>query len=251
MPRPAAPRSAAIVRDRRRTVATDEVTALHRELLSWNCAAPTASHSMYLQRLPRIVLLRSGLEQPRRGRPRFRGSEDQRYSLDWRVYARSGQVYLFLIWRNVALDWEGARCRTQRAAEIQHPIQRQLTILHRIPGPETRRGIRREAQRINRIRKMPAFLVVVKCRRGTREADPTHAGCRPTWAVPCALHPKLAWISGPSWWAAGHQAVPGAPSRPAGGSAWRIPDAAPYPLHHKRCVVGRVAGRRVDWVNPG
>jgi hypothetical protein len=78
----------------------------------------------------------------------------------------------FLIWRNVALDWEGARCRTPRAAEIQHLIQRQLTILHRIPGPETRHGIRREAQHINRIRKMPAFLVAVKCRRATREADP-------------------------------------------------------------------------------
>jgi GAF domain-containing protein len=77
----------------------------------------------------------------------------------------------FLIWRNVALDREGARCRTQRAAEIQHLIQRQLTILHRISGPGTRHGIRREAQLINRIREMLAFLVI-KCRRGTREADP-------------------------------------------------------------------------------
>ncbi|MFN2638222.1 MAG: hypothetical protein ABR585_14490, partial [Gemmatimonadaceae bacterium] len=71
----------------------------------------------------------------------------------------------------MAPDWEGARCRTQRAAEIQHLIQRQLTILHRISGPETRHGILREAQRINRIRGMPAFLVI-KCRRGTRAADP-------------------------------------------------------------------------------
>ena len=94
----------------------------------------------------------------------------------------------FLIWRNVALDWEGARCRTHRTAEIQHLIQRQLTILHRILGPETRHGIRREAQRINRIREMPAFLVI-KCRRGTREADP-HSRRAP---------PKLGGALRPDW----------------------------------------------------
>ena len=66
---------------------------------------------------------------------------------------------------------EGARCRTQRAAQIQHLIQRQRTILHRISRPETRHEIQREAQRIVRISGMPAFLMMT-CRRGTREADP-------------------------------------------------------------------------------
>jgi hypothetical protein len=72
---------------------------------------------------------------------------------------------------------EGARCRTQRAAQIQHLIQRLLTILHRIPTPETRPEIQREAQRIAQISETPAFLMI-KCRRGTREADP-HSGRAP------------------------------------------------------------------------
>jgi hypothetical protein len=72
----------------------------------------------------------------------------------------------------------------KRAAPIQHLIQRQLTILHRISRPETRHEIQREAQRIAQISETPAFLVI-KCRRGPGRLIHPQPGCRPRWAAPC------------------------------------------------------------------